>query len=218
MRLKNTRHAQFFNAALADSFYSNIFSIEQNMFPMWELSSLNLSSKKSFPNDVSFLNSLSPADAQAFFDLTHYLKDDLLVKVDRASMLTSLEVRPPLLDHRLIEEVLQLPLIHKIKSGESKYLLKEILADYIPRELFDRPKKGFSIPMQRWLKKELGFLPERYLQNQNLRVFEIRSFDAVQDILEKYRSGSHSWYYNRIWVLVVLSQYLENHPEIEIGQ
>ncbi len=214
IRLKNTRHAQFFNPALTKSFYSNIFSIEQDFFPLWELASLNLTAEQPFPKDISFLNNLSPANAQAFFDLTHYLKDDLLVKVDRASMLTSLEVRPPLLDHRLIEEALQLPLIHKIKSGESKYLLKEILSDYIPHELFDRPKKGFSIPMQNWLKNELGFLPERYLQNEKLRIFQLISFVEVRDILTKYRNGSHRWYYNRIWILVVLSLYLENHPEI----
>jgi asparagine synthase (glutamine-hydrolysing) len=92
--------------------------------------------------------------------------------------------------------------------------LKEILADYIPRELFDRPKKGFSIPMQNWLKNELGFLPERYLQNEKLRIFQLISFVEVRDILTKYRNGSHRWYYNRIWILVVLSLYLENHPEI----
>ncbi|MPM16756.1 Asparagine synthetase [glutamine-hydrolyzing] 1 [bioreactor metagenome] len=216
LQLRNKRHHQFFHSALKRNFKSNIFSIEQNLFPSWELAMLDSSLLGSFPeSDPAYLN-LSPAASQAFFDLTHYLKDDLLVKVDRASMLTSLEVRPPLLDHRLVEASLHLPMEYKTKKGNTKFLLKEILADYIPRELFEKPKKGFSIPMQRWLKADLSFLPEKYLEQSGLRLFDAVPKCFVQNVIKKYKSGKADWFYNRVWVLTVLSHYLEQHRDIEI--
>ena len=216
LQLRSKRHYQFFHSALKKHFKSNIFSIEQNLFPSWELDALKMSIPELFPEpDSAYLN-LSPAASQAFFDLTHYLKDDLLVKVDRASMLTSLEVRPPLLDHRLIEASLQLPMEFKTKKGNTKLLLKEILAQYVPRELFERPKKGFSVPMQRWLKTDLSFLPEKYLEQPGLRLFDAVPKCFVQNVVKKYKSGKADWFYNRVWSLTVLSHYLEQHGDIDI--
>ena len=214
--LRNKRHYQFFHSALKKHFMSNIFSIEQNLFPSWELDMLNMSIPELFPKPDRAYSNLSPAAAQAFFDLTHYLKDDLLVKVDRASMLTSLEVRPPLIDHRLIESSLKLPMEFKTKNGNTKLLLKEILAQYIPRELFERPKKGFSVPMQRWLKAELSFLPENYLEHSGLRLFDVIPEVFVKNVVKMYKSGKADWYYNRVWSLTVLSHYLEQHVDIDI--
>jgi len=216
LQLRNKRHSQFFHSALKRNFKSNIFSIEQNLFPSWELDVFNSSLLEHFPGfDRAYLD-LSPAASQAFFDLTNYLKDDLLVKVDRASMLTSLEVRPPLLDHRLVEASLHLPMEYKTHHGKTKLLLKEILADYIPVELFERPKKGFSIPMQRWLKNELAFLPEQFLNAKNLRLFPAVPECFVQNVVRRFKSGKADWYYNRVWVLTVLSHYLERNSDIQI--
>ena len=83
-----------------------------------------------------------------------YLKDDLLVKVDRATMQHSLETRVPLLDYRIVEFALNLDENLKIKGNVSKYLLKELLYDYVPKSYFDRPKRGFSIPMHIWLRHD----------------------------------------------------------------
>ncbi|OFY07473.1 MAG: asparagine synthase (glutamine-hydrolyzing) [Bacteroidetes bacterium GWF2_43_63] len=216
LQQRSKRHYQFFHSALKKHFKSNIFSIEQNLFPSWELDSLKFSMPEHFPEVSRAYLNLSPAASQAFFDLTHYLKDDLLVKIDRASMLTSLEVRPPLLDHRLVEASLHLPMEFKTKNGNTKLLLKEILAEYVPRELFERPKKGFSVPMQRWLKTDLSFLPEKYLEQSGLRLFDAIPKCFVQNIVKQYKSGKVDWYYNRVWVLTVLSHYLEQHSDIEI--
>ncbi len=215
--LKGRRHAQFFHPETAKSLYSNIFSIEQNLFSSWELPRLRLTLPEGFRQNLLMPKGLLPEEQQAFFDLTHYLKDDLLVKVDRASMLTSLEVRPPLLDHRLVEAALNLPLKYKAGHAKTKILLRKILSEYIPADLFERPKRGFSIPMQRWLRNELSFLPSSYLQDPSLRIFRIVPFDEVQNLLQKWMSGKYNWYFNRVWALVVLSHYLEAHPDIEIN-
>ena len=95
------------------------------------------------------------ASTAALWDAGTYLPDDILVKVDRAAMANSLETRAPLLDHRIIEFAYSLPLAYKLDGGVSKKVLREVLYRHVPRQIVDRPKMGFSIPLGEWLKKEL---------------------------------------------------------------
>src|SRR6185295_13191598 len=108
----------------------------------------------------------SSGERQALFDLHYYLKDDLLVKVDRASMFYALECRCPLLDHRVIEYAFALDIGMKRRGGITKWIIKQLLYQYVPRELVDRPKWGFSVPLAAWMKGDLGYLMEDFLSDR----------------------------------------------------
>ena len=106
-------------------------------------------------------------------DYQTYLLDDILQKVDRATMSVSLEGREPFLDQRIIEWAAQLPLEYKYNKGTKKFILKEIVHKYIPKQMMDRPKMGFGIPIANWLKNDLKkfvdqFLDENYIKQQGI--------------------------------------------------
>jgi asparagine synthase (glutamine-hydrolysing) len=150
---------------------------------------------------------LTPEEAQAVFDLRYYLKDDLLVKIDRASMRYALETRVPLLDNRIVEFALNVDPKLKIVGGVQKHLLKQVLYDYIPERYFDRPKWGFSIPLKKWLYTDLSFLINDYLNESIINEFGIVDYKEVERIVRKFRQG-HDYLYNRIWLLIILHKFL----------
>lgn len=193
---------------------SHIFSQEQGLFSRNEIDCMLEKDYLTFislDENFSFLpRVLTPAEEQAVFDLKYYLKDDLLVKVDRASMKYSLETRVPLLDYNIIEFALNLSTDLKIKNGVQKYLLKEVLYKYVPRELFERPKWGFSLPLANWLKNELRPLAEHHLSVSNVKKYGIVNPVFVETLRKKFYSGN-ILLYNRIWLLIILHIWLEKH-------
>lgn len=192
---------------------SHIFSVEQMFFTEPELDDVlknENSSKLELNETQGFKFGLDAQENQALFDINNYLKDDLLVKVDRASMQYGLETRVPLLDHRILEFSINLAPELKIKNGVSKYLLKEVLYDYIPKEFFDRPKWGFSIPIRFWLQKELKHLPEKYLSKEILEKHDIFDVEKVKKIERRYFAGE-DYLFNKIWTIIMLNQWLEKH-------
>jgi len=203
------RIAKVFDYSPSDNLQSHIFSQEQYMFSTSELKNLLVEPTP----DLSLLElnnqlkrKLTPAELQALFDIDFYLKDDLLTKVDRASMKYSLETRVPILDHTVVEFALNLNPKLKVKNGVQKYLLKEVLYDFVPKEIFDRPKWGFSIPLDKWLNNDLSFLIDEFLSERKVKGIGIVNWKEVETLKRKFKSG-HNHLYNRIWLLVLLHQW-----------
>ncbi|MEP1094463.1 MAG: asparagine synthase (glutamine-hydrolyzing) [Cyclobacteriaceae bacterium] len=211
-RNRERRASRVFDYSNKDRIKSHIFSQEQYFFSEIEIK--HLLTKKSILEIVEdypeLRRSLSAREEQAFFDLNNYLKSDLLVKVDRASMFHSLETRVPLLDHRIVEFALNLDESLKIRNGTQKYLLKQVLYDFVPQSILERPKWGFSIPLQNWLKNELNYLVDKYLSKLSIETHNIVNYDQVKLLLDAFSQGQ-DFLYNRIWTLIILHMWLEDN-------
>lgn len=141
-----------------------------------------------------------------------YLPDAMLTKVDRASMAVSLEVRVPLLDHRVVEFSARLPEPLQYRRGTGKYLLKKVLARYVPRELFERPKMGFGIPLDQWLRSELKELMLDYLSPARLKGEGRFNADMVARMIGEHLNGSGS-HHHRLWALLMWQMWRERWME-----
>lgn len=143
-------------------------------------------------------------------DFNMYLPDDVLVKVDRASMAASLETRVPLLDHRMIEFAAELHTRQKIKNGITKAPLRELLYKYVPKELVDRPKRGFSVPIDSWLRGPLKDWAESLLNETALSKFDVFNVPVVRKYWREHLSGKRNWHYY-LWSVLMVQNWLENN-------
>jgi asparagine synthase (glutamine-hydrolysing) len=135
-----------------------------------------------------------------------YLQNDILTKVDRASMSVSLEAREPLLDHRLAEFAAILPIEYKHDMYGGKRILKDIVHDYVPKELVDRPKAGFSLPIYKWLKGDLHFLIEEFLIEKSINESNLFNSGFVTQQVDLFKKD-RLFYKPIIWKLLMFQMW-----------
>ena len=140
-------------------------------------------------------------------DMLGYLPNDILVKVDRAAMAVSLETRVPFLDRDVVEFAWRIPESQKIRRGETKWILRQLLYRHVPRELIERPKMGFGVPLDEWLRGPLRDWAEALLDERRLRDEGYFRAKPIRDLWQSHLRGSNEQY--RLWTILMFQSWLE---------
>ena len=146
------------------------------------------------------------------YDIKTYMNGDIFTKVDRATMAYSLEARTPLVDYRVVEYSQKIPFKYKYKNGSGKNILKDILYDYLPKEIFDRPKSGFTVPLKNWFRDELKDFVYEILSEKNLKKIDDINTDYVKEMIENHMNGKEN-NYHQIWTLITYIKWMEKYFE-----
>ncbi|MDH3729412.1 MAG: asparagine synthase C-terminal domain-containing protein, partial [Myxococcales bacterium] len=154
----------------------------------------------------------STTEAGMLYDATHTLPGAWLYKVDRASMAASLEARSPFLDRRVLELAFSLPLHMRIRGPRKKYIVRRLLRDYLPIELIERPKRGFTAPVAHWLRSDLRTELERRLGTETVKHRGFFDPTIVSSLVREHLVGSHD-HAQLLWALLILEWWLEHHIE-----
>jgi asparagine synthase (glutamine-hydrolysing) len=144
-----------------------------------------------------------------FLDINFYMAEDILTKVDRASMAVSLEVRAPFLDPRIAQFAASLPLEYKLKGNKGKYILKKAVEPLLPKTILQRPKKGFGIPIAEWLKHRLNPLMHDLLAPERLKQQGLFDAEFVQKLIKEHETGAVS-NHKQLWTLLVFQLWFDN--------
>jgi asparagine synthase (glutamine-hydrolysing) len=191
-------------------------NLYRSLVSRWEdPESFVLQSKESstiFSTGDSIISKLDFIDYMMAVDTLTYLPDNNLCKVDRASMFSSLETRVPLLDHKIIEFAWSLPLNLKLNNGITKWPLRQILYKYVPKELIERPKMGFSVPLASWLRGPLRDWAEELLDEKKMIEDGYLNFKIIKNKWDEHLSGKYNWEF-QIWNVLMFQSWLRNNTQ-----
>jgi asparagine synthase (glutamine-hydrolysing) len=160
------------------------------------------------------ISQLGDIERMMALDALTYLPGDILVKVDRAAMGVSLETRVPLLDHRIVEWAWSLPLDFKLQGGQGKRILREVLYKHVPRELIERPKMGFGVPLAVWLRGPLKDWAATLLDRQRITSQGLFNADLIDERWRQHQSGRADWAYHLWDVLIFQAWFDEWRPAV----
>ncbi len=148
------------------------------------------------------IDDLNFSEEMMYWDSLSYLNGDILTKVDRASMAVSLEVRAPLLDHRIYDFAWKLPMEYKLRGGKGKWILRQVLNKHVPAELFERPKQGFGVPIAQWLREDLKDWAEDLLDEYELREQGLLNYKLINTMWEEHKQG-RGHHVHKLWTVLM---------------